>query len=361
MKILHVSQVLHAGVGSMIEEIVPHQIARWGAENVALVVPENELALGSPIRQARLFTFPSSRRSAWGLLDAWRALRTARTMFSPDIEHLHSTFAGVLGRFNGGGRALQVYCPHGWAFTRDFDDRSGRAAARAAVLVERRLARATDATVMVSTSERAAAHAHGIRSRSDTLILNSIADRPLMPRVRTAADQLEIVFVGRLVRQKAPEIALDMMRTLPPGTAHLTLIGAAADGSTPPGTDNVTCLGWIPREEVQSRLAAADVLVLPSRWEGLPMSALEAFRAGTAVLISAAANAPELVRNDVEGRVVEELSAQAFRDALLATPPDAWRTFGEQARRSYEERFTSRRMNAELDALYETLLLRRSR
>ncbi|QPH55950.1 glycosyltransferase [Pontivivens ytuae] len=355
------SQVLHAGVGSVIEEIVPHQIARWGAENVALVVPEDQLAKASPLRAARLFTFPSSDRSATSLLRAWRTLQGARAVFRPDIEHLHSTFAGILGRLGGRCDAARVYCPHGWAFSRDVQGWSGRSAVRAAVWLERHLAPSTDAMVLVSTSERDAARARGIRSRSDTVILNSIADRPVKLAPPRLSDRLEIVFVGRLVRQKAPEIALEMMRSLPPDRAHLTLIGAAPDGSILSDTPNVSCLGWISREGVHACLAAADILVLPSRWEGLPMSALEAFRAGTAVLISDAANSPELVRDGVEGRIVADLSAEAFRATLLSQSVEDWRAQGRRARASYEERFTSQRMNADLDALYVRLLRARDR
>lgn len=355
MKILHMSQVLHAGVGSMIEEIVPYQIERWGAENVALVVPEDELTANSPLRSAQLFTFPSSRRSAGNLYRAWAALRLARREFSPDIEHLHSTYAGVLGRLPTGGSAPQVYCPHGWAFSREFGTWKGQLAIGLASAVERRLGQRTDAIVMVSSSEQAAASKHGVHGRRDAVILNSISDREF-ECARRPGPRLELLFLGRLVHQKAPEVALDMMAGLGEGEAHLTLIGAAPDGSRPADTANVTCLGWITRQEVQARLAAADVLVLPSRWEGLPMSALEAFRAGTAVLISDAGNSPELVRDGVEGRIVVELTGDAFRAMLRSHSVREWRRFGANARASYLDRFTSSKMNAELAALYQKLV-----
>ncbi len=70
--------------------------------------------------------------------------------------------------------------------------------------------------------------------------------------------------------------------------------------------DHVQFLGQLPQDQVALWMNAADCLVLPSKSEGTPNVVLEALACGTPVVATPVGEAPELVKNDVNGYVVEQ-------------------------------------------------------
>jgi glycosyltransferase involved in cell wall biosynthesis len=122
-----------------------------------------------------------------------------------------------------------------------------------------------------------------------------------------------VAFVGRLSVEKAPEVLLRAAR----GTGTRVLV--AGDGplrsslETEAADEEVRFLGFVT--DVEQVLAAADVLALPSRTEGLPMAALEAMAAGVPVVASAVGSLPEVL-GDGAGVLVPPGDVEALRDAL---------------------------------------------
>jgi len=96
----------------------------------------------------------------------------------------------------------------------------------------------------------------------------------------------------------------------------------AADGLG----DRVALVGQ--RRDVAALLAAADLFVLPSLWEGLPLALLEAMAAGTPVVATAVGGVPRVVENGVTGRLAAPGDAAGLAAAigeLLADPAGAGR------------------------------------
>src|SRR5664279_2912543 len=99
MRVLHVVQSLKGGTGTYLNEILPDQARRWGHSSVALVVPQADLGYLAPeLQDWRCFFFPDARRNPRGLTGFARVIASAYRDFQPDIVHLHSTFAGAVGR-----------------------------------------------------------------------------------------------------------------------------------------------------------------------------------------------------------------------------------------------------------------------
>ncbi len=112
------------------------------------------------------------------------------------------------------------------------------------------------------------------------------------------------------------------------------------------------------RNHVADLLAAADLFVLPSLFEGLPLVVLEALAAGVPVIATQIAGTDEIISDGVSGRLVTPGSAEALAAAIneaLDQPalPHNWKT-GGLAR--FEQHFTARRMAHEVDVLYQELL-----
>jgi glycosyltransferase involved in cell wall biosynthesis len=119
--------------------------------------------------------------------------------------------------------------------------------------------------------------------------------------------------------------------------------------------DKVRFLGH--RDDVPRLLAAADLLVLPSKYEGLPNIVLEAMRFRKPVVATAAPGTTELVVDGQTGRLVPVGNPQALAAALRAVlndPAEAHR-LGEAGRARVETRFTAAAMIDQFARLYESI------
>ena len=114
--------------------------------------------------------------------------------------------------------------------------------------------------------------------------------------------------------------------------------------------------GW--RADVPAILASSDVLVLPSRWEGMPNVVLEAMAAGKPVVACDVEGVSELLGPWADAQVVPPGDAEAFLDRLAAILEDAplASELGTQNRRRAEESFGLETMVAKYDLLYTSLL-----
>lgn len=112
------------------------------------------------------------------------------------------------------------------------------------------------------------------------------------------------------------------------------------------------------RDDIPRLLAAADLVVLPSRTEGLPSALLESFAARRAVVASDVGGVAEALRDGVEGRLVRAGESDALVAATAELLADRTRrdAMGERARRVVEERFDVRRTTRALEEAYEAWL-----
>jgi glycosyltransferase involved in cell wall biosynthesis len=127
-------------------------------------------------------------------------------------------------------------------------------------------------------------------------------------------------------------------------------------------SDRVTFLG--PVEEMTSLYHAADALVLPSLWEGLPNAVLEAHASGLPAVVSHAANIDVLVLDGQSGFEVPTLGHRAFAEALgrmIALPAGERRAMGLRGRAHVAEAFGPDRILSETVRLYDDLLAAKGR
>jgi glycosyltransferase involved in cell wall biosynthesis len=356
-RILHVAQTTAGGIASYLEEIAAYQAERYGASNVAFLIPSGAEHRPS-IDTAQVCSFTSADRGPIQLIDfATSAARTIRR-FRPDIVHLHSSFAGAIVR---GMLALRrqrpqiVYCPHGWAFSMDGTERRKRAYAE----VERRLASVTDLIHNVSQSEQDLALSYGLPPQKMRVLPNGIAWAPLLRRLARSGP-LRYIFIGRFDRQKGIDILLEAIRPLPIEDFEFDIVGSeilsGASGTRPEAGTNVTFHGWLARERTLKLLDRADALIMPSRWDAAPIVAIEAMRAGVAVIGSNRGAIPEIVGEGIGGHIFDIDDPGALGRVLLRLDRAALDRLGRSARKRWEERYCADRMNQSTCEAYEDLL-----
>jgi glycosyltransferase involved in cell wall biosynthesis len=258
-------------------------------------------------RGVRIRIFPHLRRAvhpwhdALALADLARALRTER----PDLLHTHSSKAGILGREAARRTRLArvVHTVHGWGFT----PRTHGWMIAAFVALERRCA-PVGPMVFVNPRDREDGLRSGIVPHPQSRIIppgidlgpykNATALRETGREMRRSfglPDEAVVAgFLGRLSDQKAPEILLDIATAtaLSRRELHWLVVG---DGpmatslhqqarATPSLAGRVHWAGL--QTDAHRWLAAMDLLVLPSRWEGTPLTLMEAMAAGLPVIAS---------------------------------------------------------------------------
>ena len=290
LNILHVTEAAVGGVVSVLEELLPIQCGTPGVASVSLLAPHRALT-AFEAEPVRCLPFGFKARSPAGIVQLTRRIRQAIDANPPDILHLHSSFAGLAGRLALVGmrhRPGVIYCAHAWSFARTGQGLSNSIAR----LIERRLANRTDRILCVSEGDRQAGIRIGIAPGKLDLVYNGIRDLPyklaIPAREHWPGPGLKLLFIGRYDRQKAYDVLMRSMEQLGLRASLLSVGDFAGDSpQTLRCPDNVRRLGWVPRHEIPALLGAADIVVMPSRWEGLPMAGIEAFRSGKGVVGSA--------------------------------------------------------------------------
>lgn len=121
-------------------------------------------------------------------------------------------------------------------------------------------------------------------------------------------------------------------------------------------TDRIHLLG--PRNDVADLQAAADIFVMPSLWEGLPLALLEAMFAGNAIIASGISGIPEAIEDGVEGLLCEpgDVDGLAARLTLLMDDAQLRQRIGEAAQKRARTSFTIRAMADSYELLYRSAL-----
>lgn len=343
LSILHVSQPTEGGVGRYVADVVADQVARgW---DVALACPTyGDLAREATEAGCAHIPWSAERAPGPGALLELRRIARIVEGAKPQLVHLHSSKAGLAGRLALRGRLPTIFQPHGWSF-----DASTGPVRRGAVVWERRAARWAAVVLCVSEAERRRGEEHGVRAAwrvipngVDLVALQEASvDERAAARARLKLDDRPtVVCVGRLCREKGQDILLEawprVLSQVP--EALLVLVGDGRDAGAvrKQAGQGVLFAGW--RTDVGDWLAAADVVAVPSRSDGMSVAMLEAMARGRAVVATDVGGAAEALGE--AGMLVpgEDASALAFAlSARLLDPAGA--SASGHAARARAERF----------------------
>jgi glycosyltransferase involved in cell wall biosynthesis len=263
---------------------------RAGWEVFTACPPEGALAGRVSGAGAEFLSWPATRSPGRTVIDETRRLARLVEQVQPDLVHLHSAKAGLAGRLAVRGRRPTVFQPHAWSF-----DAVGGALYHASLAWERHAVRWTTRLLCVSEHERDRGRRRGIRGPAE-VVPNGVdvdafraldeADRALARARLGLPPAATVICVGRLCRQKGQDLLVAAWPRVSAAVAgaRLVLVGDGPDEAllrsiAPAG---VTFAGHAT--DPKPWYAAADVVVLPSRWEGMPLVLLEAMASGRCVV-----------------------------------------------------------------------------
>jgi glycosyltransferase involved in cell wall biosynthesis len=362
--VLHVSVPTSDGVANVALGYLRDQVGRgW---NVTVACPSDgplgfeARGLGAQVRWWR-----AGPDSGSGILSEMSRLASIVEEATPDVVHLHGSRAGLVGRLLLRDRVTTVFQPHAWSFLT-----ANRGVRSRPLRWERYATRWTSELICVSESERRVAEGLGVRAPT-TVLPNGIdvsVFRPQGERDRVAArkalgleDVPTVVCIGALSVQKGQEDLLaswpEIRERVP--EAQLMLVGDGPElrplSRQAESLEGVRLVGR--RSDVRTWLAAADVVAVPSRWEGMSLVPLEAMGCARSVVATDVIGIADSLPQNA-GAIVPAGDGPAFVDALARRliDPELAQDEGWNGRSHVEAHHDVARSARELDRVYLRLV-----
>ncbi len=288
----------------------------------------------------------------------WQVGRLIRRV-RPDLVHAHTSKAGFLGRCAAWLAGVPaVYTAHTWCFA----EGASWTWSLAGTPAERLAAGWCGAIVNVSEANRELARRRRIAPPDRLVVIhNGIADTPHRAEPERPGVPA-VAMVARFCEQKDQRLLLRVLaetqlpvRAMFIGDGPTRAAVQAEAGRLGLGA-RVQFLG--ERRDVAKLLSGVQIFALASRWEGFPISILEAMRAGLPVAASNAGGVAEAVEHGVTGFLVPCGDAAALRACLelLLRDPALRKRLGDAGRRRYEAGFTLDRMARRTFDAYQKVL-----
>jgi glycosyltransferase involved in cell wall biosynthesis len=335
MRVLHVAESFGGGLMeaaiTMADGTARHGHDVMIAHGVRPETPADVRALIDPAVEVRQLGW--SRRTPAAQLRAARELRALAAEWQPDLVHLHSSFAGVVGAGVLKRSVPTVLCPQGFASE---VPEGGAARRRAYRAIERAVCRRVTLVGAVSHSEAEIARDYG--AARVVRVPNGIPEldpERVVTKPGGPGGPPSVIATGRTVPQRNPVACARILAAvrdvadtawLGGGGGSRGVAGARAleEAGVPP-------TGWLSHDELMRRKAEATVYVHWTAWDGLPLSVLEAVALDVVVVASDIPPNREILGEEGVCATEEEAVARIKR---LVTDPD----FAERQRERQRER-----------------------
>jgi len=384
VKILRVIARLNVGGPALHVAYLTAGLAEHGFDTIlvagTLARGEASMESAAERRGVRIETIEDLHREIAPLRDARAVMRLSRLIRRerPTILHTHTAKAGAVGRIAAllAGKArppIIVHTFHGHVLRGYF----GPVKTFGFRLLERLLARMTTQLVAVSPEVRDDLVRLGVAPESkfavvrlgielDERVGNGAGGRQETRRVLGIPEEAFVVgWFGRMTAVKrTPDVVRAFRSLVDAGVdGRLLLVG---DGPEREGLERLAhelgvmrrCLFLGYQEEVGRYYDALDALVLPSGNEGTPVSVIESLAAARPVVATRVGGTPDVVRDGLDGFLVElgDVESIAGRLGELAADPVRRAQMGAAGKEHVRERYAVGRLVADTEHLYRSLL-----
>ena len=234
-------------------------------------------------------------------LKALIAIRKLENDIKPDIIHLHSSKAGVLGRWAFRGKKNAIfYTPHGYSFLMADCGYIKRVLYRQ---IEKISAKRNCTTICCSYGE----YRETLSFNKNTKYVNNGVNIKQLKNLKdrsnaTCKNKFTVSTLGRICFQKNPKMFNDIAISLP--EIEFVWIG---DGElrNELNAPNITITGWMTREDALLKMLSTNIFILTSLWEGLPISLLEAMYMKKVCIVSNVIGNNDVIRTGRNGYVCD--------------------------------------------------------
>lgn len=318
LKILFFVEAMGGGVFTYIVDLSNELVKKYDmyvAYGIRPQTPKDFKRYFDP--RIHLIFIPDYGRSV-NLRNDWRSFREMQKIereVKPDIIHLHSSKSGALGRWAFNGRKIPMfYTPHGYSFLMSNYGWAKRVIYK---IVEELSARRSCTTIACSKGEyeetlKMTKRAEYVNNGINVKELSDLLSNVSKPESKDDdKKQLNVFTLGRINYQKGPDLFNAIAEKMPEVNFIWIGDGPLRDKLT---SSNVTITGWLDRKEALSISEHADVFLLTSLWEGMPISLLESMFMKKLCVVSDVIGNHDVIHNGVNGYVCK--SVDDFANAV---------------------------------------------
>lgn len=221
----------------------------------------------------------------------------------PDIVHMHSSKAGAIGRLSIFSKEIKLfYTPHGYAFCKKDDS---KLKTKLYEMIEKFLGKRKCTTIACSKGE----YEESLKVTKTSMYINNGIDCADIdkivagkPKKSIDVKKLKICTVGRIGYQKNPKLFNSIAEKFPEIEFNWIGDGELREILT---SSNINVTGWCDRKEALLKLCENDIFILPSLWEGLPLTLLEAMYLEKICIVSNVVGNKDVINNGINGFICE--------------------------------------------------------
>ena len=295
---------------------------------------------------------------------ALKEIRHQLRILKPDLVALHSSKAGIVGRLAAYLENIPAtFTVHGWVFSGNATPVHQYAKNKIYRVIEKIGALLPARLIAVSHFDRDLAIQQKVCPDDKiTTIHNGMADISPTFSANPSLHPPMLIMVARFASQKDHKTLIEALATLTELPWKLTLVGG--DNGLLADTlklitrknldDKIDVLGY--KKDIPARLASHQIFVLSSHWEGLPLTIIEAMRAGLPVIASDVGGVSETVIDQQTGYLTHSREELIVALRALITDPKQRVAFGSNGRKHYEKHFTLDKQLKQTFRLYNEVL-----
>ena len=321
IRVLHISETFAAGVYTYIKDLCGYFDTQDGFENYVIYSGERQDTDREKFKtdfssNTQLIEISMQREiSPFKDLKAIREMRKAIRKVAPDIIHLHSSKASVLGQIASRGHksAKVFYTPNGYSFLREDVSPTKQ---RLFYFIEKNIRRIFGGTTIACGDTE---YEHAQKIGKAHLVRNGVSIKEVEASYeeKMVSNPLVIGSMGRISAQKNPELFNQIALGDP--DSEFIWIG---DGELRSllTAENIRVTGWMPREEALALINTLDIYMQTSLWEGLPFTVIEAMVLGKPVLATNVVGNKDAVAHEHTGYL--QNTTETFLDRINALKQD---------------------------------------
>ena len=239
-----------------------------------------------------------------------------RSIKGTDIVHAHNIPSALAMKNTSGKKVLSL---HG-IYSKQIVQLHGKIYSKASKIYEDNALRSADAVTVVSKE----AYDYYSKKGFNVVQIPNAVDPTLFPKKAIRKFENQIVYAGRLSKEKGIDILLQTAKILPP-KYNLIILGDGPEKNNVRDVanlkTNVHYLGYQPKQNVLSLMRGSDLLIQPSLEEGMSSTLLEAMACGTCILGSNIEGISEIVENNKNGLLVEPNNSDELLNKILYLLP----------------------------------------
>lgn len=333
-KILHITECLGSGVLNYIKNVTAWQASEYEVYVAYAVRPETPENFKEQFDRRVRFIYVEGFTREIELYNDFKAFINVKKIVKnihPDLIHLHSTKAGVIGRWAVNCNRYKVfYSPHAYSFLMMNCSKTKRSMYQ---IIEKISDRKRCLTIADSNGEYEASK---LVAQNAVCIPNGIDPIEMDDVLKTAKTLMKersdviICTLGKVVYQKNPGLFNEIAKQLP--ECKFIWIGAGPLENVLI-SPNIEVTGWLTREQAMAKIMNSDIFLFTSLWESLSIALMEVMYLGKPCVVSSCDGNKDIIKDGQNGFLCDKVDEYVETISKLLNNSQLGEQLGRQAKK----------------------------